>query len=106
MDCGLSSENMMAAVFALYGESRAKYQKIYSVLMPYTQTKGPTIISPKEAGLDDSDRIAPTIDIALFLTDRLTKDELFDLVKSAVYKPSPKAKKSNFRLASHGLIID
>lgn len=86
--------------------SKAKFQKIHSVLIPHLQSTGPTIMSPEEAGLDKSAQIAPTIEVVLFIVDRLTKDELFDLVKSAVYKPSPKAKKSNFRLASHGLIID
>jgi hypothetical protein len=86
--------------------SKVKYQKVYSALNPYLQSREPIILSPKDAGLLNCESIAPTIDIVLFPVKLKSEDELAELIKLAVYVPTKNAKKSMFRVASHGLILD
>jgi hypothetical protein len=86
--------------------SKLKYQKINSVLSPHLHMKNPIILSPKDAGLSNCETIAPTIDIVLFPMTLNSKEELTELIKSAVYVQSQSAKRSMFRIASHGIIID
>ncbi len=86
--------------------SKLKYQKINSALAPYLQSKEPIILLPKDAGLPNYEAISPTIDIALFPVKLNSKAELPELIKSAVYVPSLNAKKSIFKVARHGVIIE
>lgn len=86
--------------------SKLKYQKISSALNPYLHTKKPRVLLPEDAGLPHCEAISPTIDIVLFPVTLNSKDELTECIKAAVYRPSQNAKKSMFRVASHGVMID
>lgn len=86
--------------------SKLKYQKIKTALNPHLHTQGTIILSPKDAGLPQPETIAPTIDLALFPVTLNSKEQLTELIKSVVYRPSQNAKRSMFRVASHGVIID
>lgn len=84
--------------------SREKYFKIKTALSKYLKDE-PTILSPNEAGIINSEYIAPTIQIAFFTTDKISTEELEEIVKKAVYNPSKNAKTDKFRISSHGKIF-
>jgi hypothetical protein len=84
--------------------SKKKFSKVYSSLSNHLYSE-PELLSPKEAGFEKWEQFAPTIDLAVFRLTSLNENELLELVKSAVYVPSRSAKKSMFRLASHGMIL-
>jgi hypothetical protein len=64
------------------------------------------LIGPKQAGFADWERVAPTVDVALFRVQGISAKELHDLVKKAVYVPAKHATKDHFRISAHGAIFD
>ena len=85
--------------------SREKFSKVQTVL-GNDLTAEPNILSPEQSGFTEWDTFAPTIDIAFFETPELPSAELFEKVKSVVYKPNPKAKTQRFSMAAHGVILE
>lgn len=84
--------------------SREKYSKILSKMRKRLAGE-PQLQRPKSAGLIDWVNIAPTVEIAFFLTNCVSAEELHDLVKEAVYVPAKDAKKDMFRISAHGIIF-
>ena len=84
--------------------SRDKYSKILSKLKKHL-TGDPQLLCPKSAGLNDWANIAPTIEIAFFITHGVSAEQLHNLVKEAVYVPAKDATKDMFRISAHGAIF-
>lgn len=84
--------------------AREKYFKIKTALSKHLKDE-PIILSPNEAGISNPENVAPTIQIAFFITDKISTKELEDIVKKAVYVPSKNAKIDKFRISSHGRIF-
>ena len=84
--------------------SRDKNSKIFDKLKKHIEIE-PKLISPKEAGFENWDVIAPTIEIVIFATSGLRRNELTDLIKSALNEGNNKPPK-NFRLKPHGIIVE
>ncbi len=84
--------------------SRDKFQKISTKLRPH-MSQPPIVITPHDGKLSNWELIAPTVNIAVFPTTGIDRSQLEELVKQAVYVPGKDAKKSMFRLNSHGLIV-
>lgn len=84
--------------------SREKYSNIFSKLKKHLANE-PQFLSPQAAGLIGWAQIAPTVEIAFFLTNGISSRELHDLVKAAVYVPAKDTKKDMFRIAAHGVIF-
>lgn len=83
--------------------SRAKFHKILANLRN-TLIEPPTVVTPLQAGFDNHENIAPTVDIVAFIS-RLKKQELEELVKNAVYAPSKESDRDQFRISAHGAIF-
>lgn len=81
-----------------------KYEKVYSALSDYLSDNVLTI-EPKHAGLNEWNKIAPTIDIAFFPTSNIEHEELEALVKKVFYVPTKGAKRDSYRLNNHGAIF-
>jgi len=84
--------------------SREKYSKILSKLKKHLAGE-PQLLRPKLAGLNEWANIAPTIEIAFFITNGVSAEQLDDLVKAAVYVPAKDATKDMFRISAHGAIF-
>lgn len=84
--------------------SRDKYAKIHLKLKKHL-TGEPRLLHPKSAGLYDWANIAPTIDIAFFIINSMSAEELHNSVQEAVYIPAKGCKKGKFRIAAHGVIF-
>ena len=84
--------------------SRDKYFKIFSKMEKHLSGE-PELLHPKLAGFNDWANIAPTIDIAFFLTSGVSAAQIHNLVKEAVYVPAKDATKDMFRLSAHGAIF-
>lgn len=84
--------------------SREKFSKILTALKKNLHNQ-PSILVPGKAGLSKIDNIAPTVDIAFFLMNGTSAEELRELVKSAVYAPAKNVKKEMFRISAHGIIV-
>lgn len=84
--------------------SRDKYLKVLTKLKKHLYDI-PIILTPKMAGLIQFKDVAPTVDVAFFPMNETSAEELYDLVRSAVYVPSKDAKKEMFRISAHGIII-
>ncbi|MDO6564657.1 hypothetical protein Q4488_14835 [Amphritea sp. 1_MG-2023] len=84
--------------------SRKKYLNVYAQLKKYLSNE-PKILTPKSAGLKNWDAIAPTIEVAFFPLYEINREELELLIKTAVYVPSKNAKKSMFRIDTHGMVF-
>ena len=84
--------------------SRDKYSKISTKLSKHVANE-PQLLRPKSVGLNDWANIAPTIDIAFFLTNCVSAEQLHNLVKEAVYVPAKDATKDMFRISAHGMIF-
>jgi len=84
--------------------SRDKFFKIFSKLEKHLVGE-PQLLRPKSAGFSDWANIAPTIEIAFFITSGISAEQLHDLVKEAVYVPAKDATKDMFRLSAHGAIF-
>jgi hypothetical protein len=84
--------------------SRDKYQKILAMLKKHLLAE-PTLLHPQAAGFRDWKTITPTVDIAFFPVNGLSRAELHDLIKQVVYRPAKDAKNASFRLSAHGAIF-
>lgn len=84
--------------------SRDKYSKIRSKLKKHLAGE-PQLLRPESAGLNDWANIAPTIEIAFFITNGVSLEQLHNLVKEAVYVPAKDATKDMFRISAHGAIF-
>lgn len=84
--------------------SRAKYNKVFLELKKHL-VQEPLVFLPSEAGIKKWDKLAPTVEVAIFHTQYSTQEELHDAVKNAVYVPAKDAKREMFRIAAHGLIV-
>ncbi len=94
--------------------SREKYIKVYSQLKQHLSSD-PQSYSPQKAGLGDlifipdekRCSISPSVDILFFLVDGITKDELDEKIKQALYVPSKtrKTKTDKFRMSAHGIVF-
>jgi len=85
--------------------SSEKYLKILSVLNSHLESK-PIVLTPREVGFIEYDSIAPTIEIVFFPVCGIDVDEVFKIVKKAVYIPTSGAKKDMFRMSAHGVIFN
>lgn len=84
--------------------SRTKFLDINSILRNHL--RGDVIFrTPQRAGLEYFSDIAPTIEIAFFVTNDLDRNRLHDLIKSVVYNPAKNVKRDMFRLSAHGHIF-
>jgi hypothetical protein len=63
-------------------------------------------LTPKGAELYKWEQISPTIDIACYVMESGTHDEIHETLKEQLYTPAKDAKKDMFRLGTHGLLID
>lgn len=84
--------------------SEAKYSKVFSKLRNHI-SGDPQVLTPKLAGLNEWNAIAPTIEIVFFPIIDLKKEGVKALVKEAVYVPTKNAKKEMFKIAAHGAIF-
>jgi hypothetical protein len=84
--------------------SRDKYSKILSKLKNHLAGE-PQLLRPKSAGLNDWANMAPTIEIAFFITNGVSAEQLHNIVKEAVYAPAKDATKDMFRISAHGAIF-
>lgn len=84
--------------------SREKFSKILTALKKNLHSQ-PSILTPKKAGFIKFEDIAPTLDIAFFPMNGTNAEELYELVKKAVYAPAKNAKKEMFRISAHGIIV-
>lgn len=84
--------------------SKAKYSKVFSKLRNHL-SGDPQVLTPKLAGLNDWNVIAPTIEIAFFPIIGLNQEGVEALVKEAVYVPTKNAKNEMFKIAAHGAIF-
>jgi len=84
--------------------SKAKYSKVFAKLRNHI-SGDPQMLTPKLAGLNDWNAIAPTIEIAFYSIMDLKREDLEALVKEAVYVPTKNAKKEMFKIAAHGAIF-
>ncbi len=84
--------------------SRDKYSKILTKLKKHLHNT-PSILAPEKSGISKFDIIAPTVEVAFFPMNGASKEELHELIKSAVYVPSKDSKNDMFRIAAHGLIV-
>lgn len=83
---------------------RDKFQKILAAIRPHMMTD-PITLTPTAAKFQDSEQIAPTVEIALFPTVGIDLEHLKNLVKKAVYLSGNDAKKDKFRLSAHGIVV-
>jgi hypothetical protein len=84
--------------------SRDKFSKIRSKLKQYLAGE-PQLMRPKLAGLNSWANIIPTIEIAFFIANGVSAEQLHNLVKDAVYVPAKNAKKDMFRISVHGALF-
>jgi len=84
--------------------SREKYSKILSKLKKHLAGE-PQLLRPKSAGFNGWANVAPTIEIAFFITNGVSTEQLHNLVKEAVYVPAKDATKDMFRISAHGAIF-
>ena len=84
--------------------SRLKHMKVSATLHSRFKSE-PNILMPREAGLREWDRIAPTIDIVFYVMESGSSSEIHDALKAQLYVPAENAKKDMFRLGTHGLLI-
>jgi hypothetical protein len=84
--------------------SREKYSKVFSKLKTHI-IGDPRLLRPRDAGLSDWAIIAPTIEIAFFLSNGISAEKLHELVKEAVYSPAKGAAQDAFRISAHGVIF-
>lgn len=62
-------------------------------------------LSLQEAEVPNWVEFAPTLQVALFITKKLSANQLTDRVKQVLYKPSSNAKNPQFRISAHGIIV-
>ncbi len=84
--------------------AREKYLKIKNQLFKNMHSE-PIILTPREAGFSSSEKITPTIKIAFFITQKITSQEVEELVKKAVYVKSKNTITEKFRISAHGRIF-
>ena len=84
--------------------SRDKYSQILSKLKKHLVGE-PRLLHAKSAGLNDWANVAPTIEIAFFITNGVSAEQLHDLVKEAVYVAAKDATRDTFRISAHGAIF-
>lgn len=84
--------------------SREKYFQIFSKLKKHLVGE-PRLLRPESAGLNDWVNTAPTIEIAFFITNGVSAEQLHNLVKEAVYVPAKDATKDTFRISAYGAIF-
>ena len=84
--------------------SRQKYQLVSSALRKQFGAKEHTA-SPKEVGVESSERVVPTVSIVWFAMDTTDHASIKEALKKVLYTPSKGAKTSKFRLDTHGSLI-
>ena len=84
--------------------SREKYSKFLWKLKKHLASE-PQLLRPKSAGLNNWANVAPTIEIAFFITNGVSAEQLHNLVKEAVYVPAKDAARDMFRISAHGVIF-
>jgi len=82
---------------------REKFLAVKQKLHPFT-VGYPVVRTPEEAGIENNSDISPTIQIAFFVTNLSSIEELERLVKESVYVSSKDSKKDMFRVSAHGRI--
>ena len=84
--------------------SKLKHMKISATLHSRFNAKL-NAITPRKAGLNGRDRIAPTIDVVIFVMESGSLGEIYNAIKEQLYVPAENAKKDMFRLGAHGLLL-
>jgi hypothetical protein len=64
------------------------------------------LVSPEQAGLYRPNGFVPTMSLAFFIVQNTSRDEVFELLKKALYVPSKtkKTEKEFFRINAHGCL--
>lgn len=84
--------------------SREKHDAVIQQLDTHL-SRAPVYLRPDEAGVPHADVVAPTVCVAFFPARDLGVAELEELIKAALYVPSRRAKKPQFRLSAHGAVF-
>jgi hypothetical protein len=85
--------------------SAAKFQKVKTALEPHFSGE-PILCFPHSLGLLNLEKIAPTVEIAIFKIRDIERNDVHELVKSAVYVQSKNSERSKFNILTHGIIFD
>jgi hypothetical protein len=84
--------------------SKLKHMKVSAALHSRFKAE-PKVLMPKEVGMQEWDRVAPTIDVVFYVMESGSSSEIQDALKAQLYVPAENAKKDMFRLSTHGLLI-
>lgn len=84
--------------------SRLKDMKVASTLHARFKAE-PKVLTPEKAGLHGWERMAPTVDIAFYVMESGSYDEIHAALKDQLHEPAKNAKKDMFRLNTHGLLM-
>jgi len=84
--------------------SKLKHMKVSATLRSHFKAK-PKVLMPRDAGLQEWDGIAPTIDVVFYVMESGSNSEIHDALKAQLYVPAENAKKDMFRLTRHGLLV-